>query len=95
VAHLGVAYAPAPHTLYTTHADAVRALLESARTYGARTSLHLAEHPSERRAIEEADGPVVTWLEARLRAGSTGQGSLSSITPRRSARSLRTSRSST
>jgi cytosine/adenosine deaminase-related metal-dependent hydrolase len=64
-----LAYAPAPHTLYTTHADAVRALLESARTYGARTSLHLAEHPGERRAIEHADGPVVTWLTARLRSG--------------------------
>jgi aminodeoxyfutalosine deaminase len=64
-----LAYAPAPHTLYTTHADAVRALLESARTYGARTSLHLAEHPAERRAIEQADGPVVAWLDARLRLG--------------------------
>ncbi|MGO8994604.1 MAG: amidohydrolase family protein [Polyangiaceae bacterium] len=64
-----LAYAPAPHTLYTTHADAVRALLESARTYGARTSLHLAEHAAERRAIEQADGSVVAWLNARLRAG--------------------------
>jgi cytosine/adenosine deaminase-related metal-dependent hydrolase len=64
-----LSYAPAPHTLYSTHADAVRALLESARTYGARTSLHLAEHPAERRAIEKADGPVVEWLDARFRAG--------------------------
>jgi cytosine/adenosine deaminase-related metal-dependent hydrolase len=64
-----LSYAPAPHTLYTTHADAVRALLESARTYGARTSLHLAEHPGERRAIEQGDGPVVAWLDARLRSG--------------------------
>jgi aminodeoxyfutalosine deaminase len=63
-----LAYAPAPHTLYTTHPDAVRALLESARTYGARTSLHLAEHPAERRAIEHGDGPVALWLDARLRA---------------------------
>jgi cytosine/adenosine deaminase-related metal-dependent hydrolase len=64
-----LSYAPAPHTVYTTHADAVRALLESARTYGARTSLHLAEHAAERRAIESADGPVVAWLDARLRGG--------------------------
>jgi cytosine/adenosine deaminase-related metal-dependent hydrolase len=64
-----LAYAPAPHTLYTTHADAVRALLESARAYGGRSSLHLAEHPAERRAIEVGDGPVVAWLDARLRGG--------------------------
>ncbi len=64
-----LAYAPAPHTVYTTHADAVRALLESARTHGARTSVHLAEHPGERRAIEEADGPVVEWMTKRLRSG--------------------------
>ena len=64
-----LSYAPAPHTLYTTHADAVRALLASARNYGARTSLHLAEHAAERRAIEQADGPVVAWLDARLRGG--------------------------
>jgi cytosine/adenosine deaminase-related metal-dependent hydrolase len=64
-----LAYAPAPHTVYTTHPDAVRALLESARTYGGRTSVHLAEHPGERRAIEHGDGPVVAWLHARVRGG--------------------------
>ena len=60
-------YAPAPHTLYTTHEDAVRALLESARKHGAPTSLHLAEHAPERRAIEHGDGPVPEWLLARAR----------------------------
>jgi cytosine/adenosine deaminase-related metal-dependent hydrolase len=63
-----LSYAPAPHTLYTTHADAVRELLASARSYDARTSLHLAEHAAERRAIEHGDGPVVAWMESRVRA---------------------------
>jgi cytosine/adenosine deaminase-related metal-dependent hydrolase len=62
-----LSYAPAPHTLYTTHPDAVRALLESARQYGARTSLHLAEHAAERRAIEHGDGPAVEWIARRVR----------------------------
>lgn len=57
-----LAYAPAPHTLYTTHPDAVRALLEGARARGTKTSLHMAEHASERRAIEHDDGPVPEWL---------------------------------
>ena len=60
-------YAPAPHTLYTTHQDAVVALLESAQRYGARTSLHLAEHAPERRAIESGDGPVPEWLFMRAK----------------------------
>ncbi|AKU99893.1 Adenosine deaminase [Labilithrix luteola] len=55
-------YAPAPHTLYTTHPDAVRALLDGARARGVKTSLHMAEHASERRAIEHDDGPVPEWL---------------------------------
>lgn len=60
-------YAPAPHTLYTTHEDAIRALLESANKYGARTSVHLAEHAPERRAIESGDGPVPEWLFLRAK----------------------------
>ncbi len=60
-------YAPAPHTLYTTHVDAVVALLENARKHGTRTSLHLAEHAGERRAIEHGDGPVPEWLVTRAR----------------------------
>ena len=62
-----LSYAPAPHTLYTTHTDAVRALLDSASKYGARTSLHLAEHAGERRAIEQGDGSVPAWLLARAK----------------------------
>lgn len=66
-----LAYAPAPHTLYTTHPDAVRALLEGARKHGRRTSVHLAEHAAERRAVEKGDGPVPDWLHARTRMRAT------------------------
>ncbi|MDF2697028.1 MAG: Adenosine deaminase [Labilithrix sp.] len=62
-----LAYAPAPHTLYTLHPDAARALLDSAAQRGLRTTLHLAEHPGERRAVEHGDGPVPDWLERRLK----------------------------
>lgn len=62
-----LSYAPAPHTLYTTHGDAVRALIEGAKSYGNRTSLHLAEHAAERRAIEDGEGSVPAWLLARTR----------------------------
>lgn len=61
-------YAPAPHTLYTTHQDAVRALVDAAAKDGARTSLHLAEHAGERRAVEHGDGPMAEWFEARTRS---------------------------
>lgn len=60
-------YAPAPHTLFTLHVDAVKALLESAEKRSLRTSLHLAEHPAERRAVEQGDGPVVEWFLARMK----------------------------
>lgn len=62
-----LAYAPAPHTLYTTHADAVRALVDSALGRELHTSIHLAEHAGERRAIEHGDGPVVEWFERRTK----------------------------
>ncbi len=62
-----LAYAASPHTLYTTHPDAVRAILETTRAHGLRASLHLAEHPAERRAIEHGDGPVPAWLIQRLK----------------------------
>ena len=63
-------YAPAPHTLYTTHFDAVRALAEAAFARDLRTSLHLAEHASERRAIEQGDGPMVDWFEGKTKQRS-------------------------
>lgn len=72
--HLGrwsapsLSYAPAAHTLYTTHPDAVRAIVEAARVRGRRTSLHLAEHAQERAALEEGSGPVPAWLASRVKA---------------------------
>jgi cytosine/adenosine deaminase-related metal-dependent hydrolase len=62
-----LAWAPAPHTLYTTDRDVVRLLVNEARARARRTTIHLLEHAAERRAIEHGDGPVVDWLEARVR----------------------------
>jgi cytosine/adenosine deaminase-related metal-dependent hydrolase len=62
-----LSYSLAPHTLYTTHPDAVRAIAAFARARGRRTSLHLAEHAAERRALEHGDGPVVEWLARRVK----------------------------
>ena len=59
-------YAVAPHTLYTLGADVVREIVQNARTSEGVTSLHLAEHPGERRALERGEGPVVEWLGAQL-----------------------------
>ena len=50
-------FAPAPHTVYTTHPDAVRRVLAAARATGARTTVHLAEHPAERTFLETGGGP--------------------------------------
>ncbi len=60
-----LAYAPAPHTLFTVHPDAIRALIDGAKNRGIRTSIHLAEHPPERRAVEHGDGPFVEWFAKR------------------------------
>jgi cytosine/adenosine deaminase-related metal-dependent hydrolase len=57
-----LSYAVAPHTLYTTHLDVVETLARRASERGVVTSLHLAEHPGERRALERGDGPLVDWL---------------------------------
>ncbi|MBX3221498.1 MAG: amidohydrolase family protein [Labilithrix sp.] len=62
-----VSYAPAPHTLFTLHPDAARALLDSAERRGVRTSLHLAEHAAERRAVEHGEGPVPEWFATRFK----------------------------
>jgi aminodeoxyfutalosine deaminase len=62
-----LAYAQAPHTLYTTHPDVVRRLLREAHAKGRRTSVHVAEHAAERRYLEKGDGPVAQWYEARLK----------------------------
>jgi cytosine/adenosine deaminase-related metal-dependent hydrolase len=60
-------YAIAPHTLFTLDRTFAQAFIEEARSRGVRTSLHLAEHPAERRALEAGEGPVVEWLSRQLR----------------------------
>jgi cytosine/adenosine deaminase-related metal-dependent hydrolase len=62
-----LAYAPSPHTLYTTHHEVVRRLAQAARDGGVRVSLHIAEHAAERRYLEQGDGPVAAWYESRLK----------------------------
>jgi cytosine/adenosine deaminase-related metal-dependent hydrolase len=64
-------YAPSPHTLFTVHVDALRALFEGAARRGLRASVHLAEHSAERRAVEEGQGPVVDWFAERLKQRPT------------------------
>ncbi len=62
-----LAYAPAPHTLYTLHLEVAKMILGECRARGRRTSLHLLEHAVERRAIERGEGPVPEWLATRSR----------------------------
>jgi cytosine/adenosine deaminase-related metal-dependent hydrolase len=62
-----LAWSPSPHTLHTTHPEAVRAILALARRRGTRTSVHLAEHAAERSALEAGTGPMIDWLEARTK----------------------------
>jgi aminodeoxyfutalosine deaminase len=52
-----LAYTLAPHTVYTTHPDAVRAIVRSVRERGARTTVHLAEHAAERTFLLRGEGP--------------------------------------
>jgi cytosine/adenosine deaminase-related metal-dependent hydrolase len=66
-----LAYAPAPHTLYTLHLEVVRMILEESRMRHRRTSLHILEHPAERRAIERGEGPIIEWLAMRSRVDSS------------------------
>ncbi|WP_394831969.1 amidohydrolase family protein [Pendulispora rubella] len=66
----GLAYVPTAHTLHTTLADVVRKIVQHAKDAGLRTSLHLAEHAAERRALEHGDGPVTDWLRGRLRGAA-------------------------
>jgi aminodeoxyfutalosine deaminase len=61
-----LAYVPAPHTLYSTHPEVVRRLVEEARRRGVRTSLHLAEHASERAYLQSGAGPIKDFFRSRL-----------------------------
>jgi len=62
-----LAYAPTPHTLYTTNPEVTRRLLDEARGRGLCASVHVAEHAAERRFLERGDGPVADWYESRLK----------------------------
>lgn len=61
----GLRWAPSAHTLHTTHPEAVRALLALARRVGSRSSLHLAEHASEREALVHGRGKMVDFLASK------------------------------
>jgi aminodeoxyfutalosine deaminase len=63
-----IAYAPAPHTVYTTHPEAIRKTLELSRARHVHTSVHLAEHAAERTFLVEGRGPFAD-LARRLRFG--------------------------
>lgn len=67
-------YHRAPHTLHTLHPSVLALFADEARTPGARLSVHLAEHPAERRLLEHGDGPMADWLLARTGARVSGVG---------------------
>jgi len=58
----GLVWSPSAHTLHTTHPDAAKALVALARSRGARSSLHLAEHAAEREALEKGTGAMIAFL---------------------------------
>ncbi len=61
-----LAYSRTPSTLSVTEHHVVASLVREERSRGRRMSIHLAEHPADRRAVEHGDGPMVDWLRARL-----------------------------
>ncbi len=67
-----LAYAPAPHTLYTTQRAVVERLVREARDRGVRTTVHLCEHPAERSFLERGAGPLVVFFERRLKLPEGG-----------------------
>jgi cytosine/adenosine deaminase-related metal-dependent hydrolase len=60
-----MAYALAPHTLYSLHGSVAQAIVNEAAACGAITSLHLAEHPAERAFLRDGSGPFAAFLAAR------------------------------
>jgi aminodeoxyfutalosine deaminase len=54
-------YAPAVHTLYTTHPTVIRSVLDRVHEKHLRTSLHLAEHEAEQEFLQHGTGPVVSF----------------------------------
>jgi cytosine/adenosine deaminase-related metal-dependent hydrolase len=66
-----IAYAPAPHTVYTTHPYAIAAVMHAVREVGTRTTLHLAEHAAERTYLTHGTGPYFEFAtRLRLPIGS-------------------------
>jgi cytosine/adenosine deaminase-related metal-dependent hydrolase len=61
-----LSYALAPHTLYTLHPDVLKRVLAEVRA-GAHelTSLHLCEHPAERKLLLDGGGPFAQFLAER------------------------------
>lgn len=59
-------YSLAPHTLYTLHPDVLKAVLAEARAGSSElTSLHLCEHPAERKLLLDGGGPFAEFLKER------------------------------
>lgn len=56
----GIAVRPAPHALFSTHVDLVRAAAAAGRF---PTTLHLAEDPDERRFLADGSGPFADLLD--------------------------------
>ena len=56
-------YVLAPHALYSTHPDVVRAIV--ARSPAGAMTMHLAEHAAERAFLERGEGPWREFLTAR------------------------------
>jgi aminodeoxyfutalosine deaminase len=59
---LDLPIAPAPHAVYSTHPDAVRAAVDLARALGRRSCVHLAEHTAERAFLELGGGPFADFV---------------------------------
>jgi cytosine/adenosine deaminase-related metal-dependent hydrolase len=57
----GFTVGPAPHTVYTTHPEVIRAALAEARANGSRTTVHLAEHAAERTFLVHGNGPFLDF----------------------------------
>ncbi|MBI2389607.1 MAG: amidohydrolase family protein [Deltaproteobacteria bacterium] len=58
-----VRWAPAPHALYSTHPDVIRALVELAGD--APLTVHLAEHAAERAFLRDRGGPLAAFYASR------------------------------
>ena len=60
-----LSYTLAPHTSYTLHPDVLKAVVAGARAAHQLTSLHLCEHPAERKLLLDGGGPFAAFLKER------------------------------